>query len=328
MLVDRSGRNSRIRPRRSRLSPFTATFVLALILFSGSFIAEGKDRVGTMTPSNFRVTALTPFSAALAWTPHGGNPANFTYRLWSTAGGGSGGTVTLPGTATSYTWNTGMAPRNFYTFGLYAVDGAGNASGQVTLSVTTPPDTTPPSGAPVVSVTDIGYSYISLAWTPAQDDGPFLFYQVWLNGSPYAGTGTERTITLHLLAPATTYTVNVRAYDYGNNWSPLSKLVTVTTAANTLFDGTPPTTPTNLREDNWCDEVHLRWSQSTDNIDAQSLIRYDVYVNGVLDHYLFGSGGPAIVYGIPGQQNTFKIIAVDTAGNPSVPAILTVNLCN
>lgn len=311
--------------RRSRCAVFggAAALVLALVLSPTTASAAGKDRTRPTAPTNFRVTAKTPFSVSLAWNPSTDNSGNFTYRLWSTAGP----TVTLPKTATSFTW-TGLAPRNYYTFGLYAVDAAGNTSGQVTLTVTLPPDTTPPSVAPVVSVTEVGSTYVSLAWTPAVDDGPFLFYQVWLNGSPYTGVGTERSVTIHLLEPETTYTFNVRAHDYGNNWSPLSDPVNVTTDPANPNDSTPPTTPTNLRQDNWCDEVHLWWDESTDDFDPQSLIRYDVYVNGVLSDILFGSGGRSIVYAIPGEVNTFEVVASDTAGNSSAPASLTVSLCN
>jgi hypothetical protein len=141
-------------------------------------------------------------------------------------------------------------------------------------------------------------------------------------------TGTDRTATLHFLQPATTYTVNVLGSDYGNNVSPLSNSLTVTTAVTNPNDVTPPPTPANLTQDNWCDEVHLTWVQSTDDFDAQSAIRYDLYVNGVLSDTLFGSGGPSIVYGTPEQLNTFEVIASDTAGNESNAGTLSVLLCS
>jgi len=66
----------------------------------------------------------------------------------------------------------------------------------------------------------------------------------------------------------------------------------------------------------------LFWQQSTDNVDPQSVIRYDVYVNGVFDHSLMGYGS-TVVYGNAGVENTFQVIAVDSAGNQSAPATLT-----
>jgi hypothetical protein len=84
--------------------------------------------------------------------------------------------------------------------------------------------------------------------------------------------------------------------------------------------------PTNLREDHWGGgdtEIDLYWPQSTEDFDAQANIRYDVYVNGIFQDVLFGSGGRSIVHGEIGQT-TVEVIASDTAGNASTPAIVTV----
>src|SRR5688572_30208720 len=176
-------------------------------------------------------------------------------------------------------------------------------------------------------LTEVGSTYIKLAWTPAQDDGPYPFYEVWVNGSQYSSTGKNITsTTVQSLEPATAYTLQVRAYDYGNNCPPFSDPVTVTTLAPNTNDTTPPTTPTDLREDHYAGsdtEIHLWWTQSTDDFDPQSNIRYDVYVNGVLQDILFGSGGMSIVYSDKGE-NLIEVIATDTAGNSSAPAIITV----
>src|SRR5262245_45345930 len=72
-------------------------------------------------------------------------------------------------------------------------------------------------------------------------------------------------------------------------------------------------------------EIDLRWTQSTDDFDAQSNIRYDVYVNGVLKDTVFGSGGPSIFFGLWGE-NLVEVFATDTAGNTSEPAAKVVVL--
>jgi hypothetical protein len=66
----------------------------------------------------------------------------------------------------------------------------------------------------------------------------------------------------------------------------------------------------------------LRWDPSTDDVAPQSLIRYDVYVNGDLRAVVVGN---AIAEGErdPGVS-TITIIAVDTADNESVPGTITV----
>jgi hypothetical protein len=112
------------------------------------------------------------------------------------------------------------------------------------------------------------------------------------------------------------------------HWSPLSNPVTVTTEPSNTTDTTPPTTPANLTNNGMTfgdGETWLFWEQSTDNLDPQHVIRYDVYLNGVLDHSLVGAGR-TILYGTVGIDNTFAVIAVDSAGNQSPPATFTVHI--
>jgi hypothetical protein len=313
---------------RLKLSQFTTkatamVLTVAIVLASSAASAAVKDRTKPTTPGNFRITAKTAYSVTVAWNPSTDNSGNFSYQL----SGAYGVTpVVLPKTATSHTF-TGLYPGNEYWFFIYAKDAAGNNSGQANVSARTLSDTTPPWTAPVASVTEVGSTYAKISWTPAQDDGPYQFYEIWLNGSLYGNIGKNITsTTLRFLEPATSYAVQVRAYDYGNNRSPFSTPVTVTTPPPNPNDVTPPTTPANLRAESFGDgstETHLRWTQSTDDFDAQSNIRYDVYVNGVLQDVLFGSGGRSIVYADFGES-LIEVIASDTAGNESAPATVTV----
>jgi hypothetical protein len=282
-----------------------------------------RDRRRPSAPGDFRVTATTPFSATLAWTPASDDSGNFSYFLAATAQGT--GTVTLPKTATSFVWSSGLAPRNSYTFILYARDAAGNASPSVSTSATLPRDTLPPA-APVVSVTGTGSTYVSLEWTAAVDDGPFLFYEVYRNGTLHHNAGTNRSTTVFSLGPNTPHTFAVRAYDYGPNFSPLSAPVTVSTNPVNPLDTSPPSTPANLRGDTFGTgdgETHLRWDAATDDFDSPAVLRYDVYVNGVLSDTVFG-GGRSIVYGTVGIENQFDVIVSDTAGNAAAPASLRI----
>jgi Fibronectin type III domain len=301
---------------------FLSTLLPALALFAGPFVAAaGQDRSAPTKPGNFRVTAKTPFSVSLAWSPSSDNSGNFTYTLASSAGGA----VILPKTATSYTWTSGLYPANTYQFVISARDAAWNASGASGLLTTLPPDTTPPSVAPVVSVTQTSSSYIALAWTPSQDDGPYLFYTVFVNGTAHASAGTNTSFVVTSLQPATSYTFNVLAQDYPGNSSPLSAPVTGTTTPVNSNDTIPPTTPGNLTDNGMSfqdGETWLFWQKSTDNFDPQSVLRYDTYVNGVFDSSIV-DGTMNIVYGNPGGPNTYQVVAVDTSGNQSTPATLT-----
>ena len=299
--------------------------VAALTLAFGPTPASARDRTPPTKPSNFRVTAKTAYTVTVAWGSSTDNSGHFTYLLADT---GSGQRVTLPQTATSYTFKTDLFPRNTYTFIIAAVDAAGNGSQSVSVSATLPADTTPPTTAPVLSATDVGATHASLAWTAAQDDAPYLYYEIFLNGAPYAYAGTNLSDALDSLQPGTTYTFNVQAQDLGGNLSPISNPVTVTTAT-AATDTTPPTTPANFGDYGMTfqdGETWLFWDQSTDDQTPQSQIRYDVYFNGVLDGSLVGSGGPWILYANLGALNTFEVIAVDEEGNQSAPATFTLDL--
>jgi hypothetical protein len=157
------------------------------------------------------------------------------------------------------------------------------------------------------------------------EDGPNVWFNVYMNGNAIMQGSRNTSGTFGPLTPETNYTFTVQARDFGNNLSPMSDPITVTTEASNTTDTTPPTTPANFRDNGMSfedGETWLFWDQSTDNVDPQSVIRYNVYVNGVFDHSLMGQGR-TIVYGNPGVFNTYQVIAVDSSGNESAPASLT-----
>lgn len=191
------------------------------------------------------------------------------------------------------------------------------------MSVRLPADTSPPA-TPVVSVTDVGPTHVSLAWS-SSDDGPNVWFWVFKDGSPISQGNAGTSGAIYLLEPETTYTFTVQARDFGMNWSPPSEPLIVTTGPSNAGDVTPPTAPANLAEDHWGDgKIALRWDPSADDLDPQSILRYDVYVNGVLSDIAVGRTR-SIVYGVDGL-NTIAVVAVDTAGNASAPATLTLSL--
>jgi chitinase len=155
-------------------------------------------------------------------------------------------------------------------------------------------------------------------------------YQVYVNGIPNVDAWTGRTAVVHNLTPETTYDITVRARDfYGNpvNVSAPSNSVIVTTTAVDPNDMEPPPPPSNLHASDLgdCGEVRLTWTESFDNQTPQAAIRYDVYVNGLFDHTIVGDDR-AIVYGNVGN-NTFTVIAIDSADNESTPANTTISVC-
>jgi chitodextrinase len=294
--------------------------ILAILMsvFGTSTAFAAGDRTPPTKPTNLRVTSVSSYNVSLAWDPSTDNSGTFSYRVVIS----DGSTYTVPQTQT--TFNDFVAPLGTYSFYVYAVDGSGNRSQRSnTVSATPPPDTIAPT-PPVVSVVGVNPTEVSLSWTASTDDGPYLFYEVFVNGSPSVDARQNRFAVVQGLTPETTYEFTVKARDlYGPpNVSAPSNVVTVTTSAVGGVDTEPPTSPGNLHGWDVGDgarEINLFWTQSVDNQTPQASIVYEVYQNGVLDHTITGVGR-TILYATQAGENTFTVIAVDEAGNKSAPA--------
>jgi chitodextrinase len=277
------------------------------------------DKTAPTAPTNLRVTATTTTSVTLAWNPSTDNTGTFSYvvrqddRLsW-----------TVSQTQTSYTLGW-LSPGRTYSFFVYAVDKSLNTSSPSnTVTAATQPDVVAPS-APVLSVPDVSPSQVWLAWTESTDDLPSssVGYSVFVNGSLATGLNwiDHRRASLRHLAPGTTYAFTVTARDGSGNTTD-SNTVSVTTPAST--DTVAPSAPTNLHIefDQGCAEVWLAWNQSSDDVDAQSAIEYEVYVNGALSPLAVDVGvGRSFAYGTIDGLNSFVVRAVDRSGNTSAPS--------
>jgi chitodextrinase len=300
-----------------------AAAILAVLVsvFGTSPAFAAGDRQAPTKPTNLRVTSLTSYKLSLAWNPSTDNSGSFSYKVVVS----DGATYTLPQTQT--TFNYFVAPIGTYSVYIYAIDGSGNKSQKSnTVSATPPPDTTAPT-PPVVSLAGVNPTEISLSWTASTDDGPYLFYQVFVNGSPNVDARANLSAVVHGLSPQTTYQITVKARDlYGApNVSAPSNVLTVTTSAVSATDTEPPSSPGNLNGyvvDDGAREINLFWIQSFDNQTPQASLGYEVYLNGVLDDTTCCDR--AVLYATHGGENVLTVIAVDDAGNRSAPASITI----
>jgi len=303
----------------ARFMAITAILLVLALALNASPASAARDRTPPTTPTNLRVTGMTSYSVSLEWTPSTDNSGSVTYTICCA----NVSLETFPGPASSRVYRAGLEANRSFTLRISAKDAAGNSSGYSnSVTFTLPRDTIPPT-KPAVTLTDVGPTHVSLAWSSVEE-GP-VWFAVFANGTNVTQSGRNTSGTFAGLQPETTYTFTVQARDFGGNVSPLSDPITVTTEPSNANDVTPPTTPSNLSGSNFGEETWLVWGQSTDDVTPQSLIKYEVYVNDVLDHTLIARG-ETVLYGTAGIINVFKVIAVDESGNKSEPATFTIDM--
>jgi len=303
----------------ARFTAITAILLVLALALSASPASAARDRTPPTTPTNLRVTGMTSYTVSLAWNPSTDKSGSVTYTICCA----NVSLETFPGPASSRVYRAGLEANRTFTLRISAKDAAGNSSRYSnSVTFTLPRDTIPPT-KPVVTLTDVGPTHVSLAWSSVEE-GP-VWFAILANGTNVTQSGPNTSGTFAGLQPETTYTFTVQARDFGGNVSPVSDPITVTTEPSNENDVTPPTTPSNLSGSNFGEETWLVWGQSTDDLTPQSLIKYEAYVNDVLDHTLVARG-ETVLYGTAGIINVFKVIAVDESGNESVPATFTIDM--
>jgi chitodextrinase len=294
-----------------------AVGAILLIVASGASTAGAtrRDRTPPTTPTNLRITATTETSISLAWNASTDNSGSFSYRVSEI--GINNQTVAAPQTQTTLTFSR-LWPDRTYTYTVWAVDAAGNRSGNSnTVSYTTPPDVTPPTPAPQLTVTPFRPARAGFSWTQSVDNVSQVQYTLYANGIPQVALFDYTHHTLFYLTPSTTYEFQVIARDVFGN-ATVGEPISVTMPSST--DTVPPTAPTNLTGAEMADEVHMNWGPSTDDTDPQSEILYEFYLNGVLNpDVIFGSSGFVYCRSASGFT-TVVARAVDTSGNRSEPS--------
>ena len=299
-----------------KLSLACCAVLLASAVVAPSAIGKPprRDSKPPTAPTNVRVVAVTEDSITIAWDASTDDSGSLHAYI---AGG-----IYHPPDSTTKTF-TGLVPNTTRTYYVQAMDPSGNLSPvSEPVTATTLRDTTAPTTPANLRVTGTGISTVSLAWDRSSDRWSFG-YEVLMDGAvlataahPYMGTPS---ITLRKIRPGR-HTFEVRARDTAGNVSGLSNPATVDLAGN--GDTSPPTAPTGLTVEDFndnCGSLLLSWTPSTDTVDAQSEIEYELYRNGSF-FTLTPPGATSKGLYTPAGTQTWTVVAVDRAGNSSGPS--------
>jgi chitodextrinase len=183
----------------------------------------------TQAPSTpLSISAVVAFTnVTLSWLPSTDNVGVVGYNVFRN------NTLFL-NTPNTSNLLTGLTATTKYTFGVTAIDAAGNESAMSTLQVTTGQDQTRDSIAPSVPTNltaQIGSNSVQLAWTASTDNRGVAGYIVFQDGV-VIDTVLAPSLTKFVsgLASITAYTFEVLAYDAAKNKSAKAEK-TVTTLA-------------------------------------------------------------------------------------------------
>jgi chitodextrinase len=258
-----------------------------------------KDTVAPSAPTGLDAAAGNG-QVALVWNPAKDNVGVTGYRVVR-----DGQPLASP--ATTQHTDTGLANGKQYTYGVAAVDAAGNVSPTVTI-VATPKsgrDVTPPSAPPAFTAAAADRQ-VALSWGAAGDDVGVVFYELRRDGTPIAFQ-EGRAFTDTALVNGTAYTYTVLAIDAAGNASPASSV------SATPADTVAPSVPAGLAAVRGNGQVSLTWEAATDNV---AVTGYRVYRDGVV------VASPSTPYFVDtaltnGITYTYRVVAVDGSANAS-----------
>jgi chitodextrinase len=297
---------------------------------SGEFPPEGPVQVvdvsGPTAPTALAVTATTPTSASLTWAastdPESGVSGYEVFRNGTLVTSTSTRTVTV----------TGLTASTAYTFTVRAYDVAGNrGAASSPLVVTTPAsaDTTAPTAPSGLTATSATTTSIALSWAAATDAVGVAGYEVFRGTTLVATTAPgTRTATATGLAPGTSYTFTVRAFDAAGNRGPASAALTTTTAA--ASDITAPTVA--IQDPNA--GVTVSGTRTVSGVvgDNIAVSQVAVRVNGVRVGLATVTGTTWTYQWVTtAHENgsvTLTAQATDTAGNATISAGRAVTIAN
>jgi chitodextrinase len=116
-----------------------AVLMVSMLAGQSTAAAAGRDRTAPTTPTNLRITGLTPYSVSLAWNASKDSSGIASYTICCA----NVSSQIVSGSATSATYTNGLEASRQFSLFIVAKDNAGNYSkNSNSVSFTTPADTT------------------------------------------------------------------------------------------------------------------------------------------------------------------------------------------
>jgi chitodextrinase len=293
--------------------------------YSNVASATTADSQAPTAPGTLTATAASASAINLTWTASTDNVGVTSYLIERCQGAGCT-TFTQVGTSTTTSFgDAGLTSATTYRYRVRATDAAANLSGYSNVASATTPDTQAPTAPGTVSATAVSTSAINLTWTASSDNVGVTGYLIercqGAGCTTFSQVGTSTTTSFGDagLSAATTYRYQVRATDAAGNLSGYSNVATATTPAPP--DTQAPSTPGALSGTaTSSSQVALTWTASSDNVGVTG---YRVSRNSTLLATV-----TTLAYADSGLTASttyaYSVVAVDAAGNLSIPATTNV----
>jgi chitodextrinase len=200
------------------------------------------DTTAPTPPTGLLADATTAGRINLSWTSSTDDVGVAGYKVFRD--GAQIGTATT----TSFS-DLSPQPATTYSYTVAAYDAAGNTSAASDpASVTTAPDTTPPSAPGNVVATAVGPTQVNLSWSSSADDVGVASYSILRDGLQ-VGTSQTTSFADITVQASTTYSYTIVAVDRAGNPSAPSAAATATTPAPSATMTFTPTDDTYVQSD-------------------------------------------------------------------------------
>ena len=155
---------------------------------------------------------------------------------------------------------------------------------------------------------------LTVRWEAASDnetESGQIRYEVYLDGALKKDEVDLTSYTFTNLTPNKQYTISVKAYDEAGNVLQYPDFQTKTMDDRAPVVGNPNLTVTSCNTD----AISIEWDPASDNDTEAAQIRYEVYLNEMLDRKEQGITAHTFTKLTPNTVYTFKVKAFDEAGN-------------